>query len=440
MAKVGRRVLPLVFLLYVVAFLDRANVAYAKLTMTVDLGFSEAVYGFGAGVFFAGYLLLEIPGALIVEKWGARRWIARILVSWGICTIIVGFVHTANQFYVSRFILGAAEAGFFPGIMVHLNHWFPSRYRARAMARFVIASPIALTIGGPIAGLILKLHWFNLPGWRWVFILEGIPAIILGFVTLYAMTDRPRDAAWLKPEEREWLQGELDGETKRKLAHGRFTVWQTLRHPTVLLLALVIFLANVGIQGFFLWLPTTVHKASGFSPSLSSVISGLPFAVAVGAVLFMSWSSDRTGERCFHTAIPLLLSALIFPLTTLPNLSLGWLLFWLCASSAAIYGFGPSFWVLPTLTLGESAGAAALGFVNMFAGLGGFVGPTVVGSILTANHSYNVAVFFLSLCFLFAGLVTLAMRDRITGKRQMAGVPESIPPTASAANIGPGLS
>jgi ACS family tartrate transporter-like MFS transporter len=419
MEKVRRRILPFVFVLYLVAFLDRANVAFAKLTMSVDLGFSEAVYGLGAGLFFAGYFVLEIPGALIVARWGARRWMARILVTWGLCTIAVGMVNTATQFYVTRFILGAAEAGFFPGIIVYLNGWFPSRYRARAMARFVMASPIALTIGGPIAGVILNWHWFHFPGWRWVFIAEGIPAILLGILTLFVMTDRPEHARWLASEEREWLSNELEAERRRKAAFGRFTVWQALRHPTVLLLALIIFLANVGIQGFFLWLPTTVQKASGLSPSLSSVVSGLPFMVAVVAVLFASWSSDRRGERCLHTAIPLVLSAVIFPVTTYPNLSFGWLLFWLCASSAAIYGFGPSYWVLPTLTLGESAAAAAVGLINSCGGLGGFVGPTVVGALLTAGYSFAVAVDFLSICFLLAGVLTFAMRHRITGQKRV---------------------
>src|ERR1700676_286507 len=209
MKKIRRRILPWVFLLYVIAFLDRANVAFAKLTMSADLAFSEAVYGLGAGLFFLGYFLLEIPGALIVQKFGARRWTARIMVSWGICTMLVGLVHTANQFYITRFILGAAEAGFFPGIILYLSQWFPSQHRGRATAGFLIASPIALTIGGPIAGLILKLNWFHLQGWQWVFILEGIPAILLGLATLWVMTDRPQLATWLEPEERDWVLNEL---------------------------------------------------------------------------------------------------------------------------------------------------------------------------------------------------------------------------------------
>jgi len=413
MKKVRWRILPYVFLLYYVAFLDRANVAFAKLTMSADLGFSEAVYGFGAGVFFIGYLLLEIPGALIVERWGARRWLARILVTWGICTMLVGLVNTANQFYLTRFLLGTAEAGFFPGIIIYLNHWFPSRHRARAVARLLMASPVALATGGPIAAIFLKWNYLDLPGWRWVFIAEGVPAIILGFVTLYVMTDRPQNSMWLSNEERDWLNAELEAERQRKGKAGHLSIGQALRSPTVLTLASITFIANIGIQGFFLWLPTTVQKASGYSASMSAVISGLPFVIAVVAVLFTSWSSDRTGERCFHTAVPLMLAAVIFPVTTSADLSFGWLLFWLSVSAAAIYGFGPPYWTLPTMTLGESAAAAAVGFINSFAGLGGFVGPTVVGAILSSGYTFSSAVYFLSACFLTAGLLTLLIRRRL---------------------------
>jgi ACS family tartrate transporter-like MFS transporter len=399
-----------------VAFLDPANVAYAKLTMIADLGFSEAVYGFGAGVFFAGYLLLEIPGALIVQRWGARRWFARILISWGLCAVLVGLVKTPTQFYVTRFFLGVAEAGLVPGVVVYLNQWFPSLYRAGAMARFFMASPIALAIGGPISGWILKFNWLGKPGWRWVFVLEALPAIVLGFVTLLIMTDRPQQATWLEPEEREWVSRELATEKRKKATLGKFTIWQALRQRNVIVLASMTFVSNIGIAGFFLWLPTTVHRASGLPPYLSAMVSGLPFAVAVAGQLSFSWSSDRTGERYLHTAVPLILAGLIFPITTLPSLSFGRLLFWLCVSSFAIYGYGPSYWVLPTLTLGESAAAAAVGFINIFSGLGGFVGPTVVGKMLTASYSFSVVVFLLSLTFIAAGALTFALDRRASKK------------------------
>jgi len=410
MRKIRWRILPLMFLIYVVAFLDRANVAYAKLTMSADLGFSEAVYGFGAGVFFAGYLILEIPGALIVEKWGGRRWFARILVSWGICAALVGLIKTPTQFYVTRFFLGLAEAGLVPGAVVYLNQWFPRKYRAGAMARFFMASPIALAVGAPISGWILKFNWCGIQGWRWVFGLEAIPSIVLGIVTLLVMTDRPQDAAWLEPKELEWVHDELEMEKREKASFGRISAWRVLGHLNVIVLAAMTLMANIGISGFFLWLPTTVQKATGLAPYLSAMISGLPFAVAVTSQWFFSWSSDRTGERYLHTALPLILSGLIFPITTLPSLSARWLLFWLCVSSFAIYGFGPSYWVLPTLTLGESAAAAALGFINICTGVGSFVGPTLVGKMLTLGYSFSTSVLLLSLAFLAAGGLTFALR------------------------------
>ena len=346
---------------------------------------------------------------------------ARIMLTWGICTILVGFVRTANEFYVARFLLGAAEGGFFPGIIVYLNQWFPSRYRGRAMARFVMAAPIALAIGGPIAGLILRIDWLGLPGWRWVFILEGVPAILMGIAILVIMTDRPEKARWLEPEEREWVARELEEEKRRKAAFGKITVWQAIRHPVILILAGITFMANIAIAGFFLWLPTTVQRAGGLSPFLSSTLSGLPFVAGIFGQIAFGWSSDRTRERIWHTAVPLMLSALIFPITTYPHLAFGWLLFWLCVSGVAIYGFGPPFWTLPTLTLGESAAAAGIGFVNIFSAIGGFVGPTVVGQLLTGGHSFSVSVLFLSACFLIAGLLPLALRGYVSTKPQETG-------------------
>ena len=418
MKKIRFRILALVFLLYIISFIDRANVAYAKLTMSVDLGFSEAAYGLGLGLFFVGYPLLEIPGALIVQKWGARFWVARILITWGICTILIGFVRTANEFYLARFLLGVAEGGFWPGMIVYLNQWFPSQYRARAIAQFGAAHPVALIIGGPIASVILQLNWLGLSGWRWVFILEGIPAIVMGVAVLFIMTDWPREASWLQPEEKEWVINELEMEKRGKAAFGKFTVWQVLRHPAVLLLALVHFLSTAGMYPFVFWLPTTVQRASGLPAHLAALVSGLPYVFAVMGLLLNAWSSDRTGERCLHTGIPLMLAAVIFPITTVP-MSFGWVLFWLCLSSLAIYGFGPSFWVLPTMTLGESAAAAAIGCITVIGNVGGFLGPAAVGWIMD-NYSSSLSAFFLSFCFLGAGIAAISVRPLIA--RQKGGL------------------
>src|SRR3990172_12926732 len=227
--RIARRLLPFLFALYIIAFLDRVNVAYAALSMTRDLGFTAEVFGFGAGIFFIGYFLLEIPGALLVEKWSARGWIARILITWGIATVVIGMVHTAQQFYWARFFLGMAEAGFFPGIIVYLTHWFRAAERAKAVALFMAAIPISNMIGAPLAGVILGVDWAGLPGWRWIFFLEGIPAIVCGVITIFYLTDRPQQARWLPADERQWILAELEREKLQKKAGRSFTVWQALR-------------------------------------------------------------------------------------------------------------------------------------------------------------------------------------------------------------------
>jgi len=408
--KVKYRVLPLVFAIYLVAFLDRANVAYAKLTMSADLGFSEKVYGFGAGLFFIGYLVLEVPGALIVQRWGARRWISRILASWGVCTAIVGLIHSANQFLAARFLLGLAEAGLVPGVLVYLNAWFPVQHRARALTRFFIASPVALMIGGPIAGVILRLNWGGIAGWRWVFILEGVPALILAIVCLTAMSDRPQDASWLEADERDWLVNALETERRQETVVRHLSVWQVLRRREVLLLSAITFLVNIGIAGFFLWLPSNVRSHSGLSPSVAAALSGIPYAVTVAIELALSYSSDRTGERRLHSAVPLLLAAVVFPVTTLGGLNLASFVFWLCLSAAAIYGYTPAYWTLPSLTLKDTAGAAAYGFLNLFGAMGSFIGPSVVGTMLTRGIPFSRAVLFLSACFLIGGICALRIQ------------------------------
>jgi MFS transporter, ACS family, tartrate transporter len=257
--RTGRRLLPFLFILYVVAILDRVNVAYAALQMSHDLHFSDRVFGLGAGIFFFGYLLLEIPGALIVERWSARRWIARILISWGLITVLIACVNTAREFYVARFFLGAAEAGFFPGIVVYLTHWFRYEDRAKAVAAFMSAIPVSNIIGSPLAGFVLGVRWFNLQGWRWLFVLEGIPAIVLGALTLVYLTDWPREAAWLPDKERDWIIGELEREKKAKTAVRSFTIGQALRQPVVLHLTLIYLLGSTGFYGFVIWFPRSLR-------------------------------------------------------------------------------------------------------------------------------------------------------------------------------------
>jgi ACS family tartrate transporter-like MFS transporter len=283
--KIAVRLLPFIFLLYIINFLDRTNVGVAKLRMVDEPWFNDWVFGIGSGVFFIGYLALEIPGALLVERWSARRWIARILISWGLCTVLVGLVRDPLEFYGARFLLGLAEAGFFPGILVYLTHWIYPGDRARAMSVLMLGVPCAMGLGAVLAGPILELAWFGVPGWRWLFILEGLPAVVLGFVTLFYLTDHPRDARWLEPEERDWIERELEAEKRRKSATAHLTIWQAFRERNVLLLTAILFLAALPNYAFMFWLPTIVKDLSGLPDRLVAPLSGLPYVAAVfGAV------------------------------------------------------------------------------------------------------------------------------------------------------------
>src|SRR6476646_7414175 len=224
--RVAVRLLPFVFIMYVICYVDRANLSFANLRMSADLGFSDRIYGLGSGIFFLGYVLFEIPGAIIVERWSARKWMARIMISWGIVTALTGFIHTSSQFYVARFVLGIAESSFFPGMIVYLTHWFCSSDRSRAIACLYSAVPAASLIGSPVAGVLLGVHWLHLAGWRWLFVLEGIPAVLLGVITLFYMTDRPEQARWLPADEKDWLVGKLREELQSKKKAGDYSITQ----------------------------------------------------------------------------------------------------------------------------------------------------------------------------------------------------------------------
>jgi ACS family tartrate transporter-like MFS transporter len=415
--KIRLRILLFLAALYFIAFLDRANVAYAKLTMAPDLGFSEWTYGFGAGLFFLGYLLLEIPGALIVQKWGVRRWTAAIMLCWGGCAFALGFIHSATSFYVGRFFLGVAEGGLFPGFVVYLSHWVPSRHGAGAIAVFTLASPAALALGGPVAGLLLGIRWHGFAGWRWLAILEALPAVAFAIMTFFFLPDLPKNATWLSEDERSWLLGHLGRREHGACSPSHLTeTLKVFKLPIVLVLCAIILLANIGIQGFFLWLPTTIQRAASLAAPSASFLSGIPFVVAVISCVLCSASSDRSQKRALHVYGPLLLSGLIFSITALAALPFGWLFFWLCASSAAIYGFGPTFYLVPSLILREREAAAAVGLINMFAGLGGFIGPAVAGRMMQTGHPFSFVIQFFSACFFLGGLLCYCVRHRIQGR------------------------
>ena len=411
LAKVTRRLLPFLFLLYVVCFLDRVNIGFAALQMNHDLGFSPAVYGFGAGVFFLGYVLFEVPSNLILARMGARVWIARIMITWGLVAAAMMFVRGPLSLYGLRFLLGVAEAGFFPGIIYYLSGWFPAAERARAVARFMIAIPRSGVLGGPLSGALLGLDGrLGLAGWQWLFLLEGLPAVLLGFVVLRYLTDRPEEAVWLTPAERAWLGAHLSREREQcERTHG-LSVLQALANGTVWQLGLLTFLCTgFGQQVLGLWLPQIVRGLSGFSDFMVGVVSAVPNLVAAVAMVLVGAHSDRSGERLVHIAAAagaasfgFLASAYLHsPVLAVLALSL--------AAAGLLSSHGP-FWALPSTFLSGRAAAGGIALICSVANLSGFVGPYVIGLLKGASGSFHSGLLLLGLVALAGAGLALGLR------------------------------
>ena len=416
--RVTRRLLPYLLLLYLIAYIDRTNISIAKLKMVGDLGFDEKIIGFGAGIFFLGYFLLEIPGTLIVERWSARKWIARIMISWGLVATLMGFVGMGwlnvvspkTQFYSLRFILGLAEAGFFPGVVVYLSHWFRYEDRARAKAKFMIGIPISTIVGVPLSRAILEnISWAGLPGWRWVYILEGIPAVLFGVFTLFYLTDRPHEARWLPEDEKRWLIGELDRERARQAAAVRPDWWTAFRHPQILLLAAIYFCGVTCSYGMTIFLPSIVENMKGLSVTSRTIVAMMPYVCGLCAMLYNGRSSDRTGERRWHTAVPYLTFGVGLTAAVLAGDAVAPAILFLCVAGAG-QSSHPAFWTLPSAFLTGSAAAAAVGLINSVGNLGGFVGPYIVGYLKDSTGNYRAALSFLAGSALLAGLLATQLR------------------------------
>ena len=417
--KVAYRLLPFVFLLYVVNYIDRVNVSFANLKMSADLGFSDRAYGLGVGMFYVTYVLFEIPGAIIVERWSARKWIARIMMSWGMVTIATGFVHTTTQFYVARFFLGAAESSFFPGMIVYLTHWFGARDRSRAIACLYAANPAAALIGSPLAGWLLGVQWLSMTGWRWLFILEGIPAVIVGIITLFYLTDRPVDAGWLDPPEQKWLVSELHAELEAKKRLRNYTITEAFRDRQILILITAYFLALTGALGTIYWIPTFVKRISGFSNQTVTSLLLIPALIGFAGMLVNGWHSDKTGERHRHTATPLLGAALMFFLLTLARRDVSSAISFLLLGSGVMYAYYPTFWAIPTMMLGESAAAATFGLINSIGQLGGLVGNYTIGLLNDRTHSLTPTFGFIAMVYVVSGTLILGLRS-VTQRRELA--------------------
>jgi len=410
MAKVTRRLIPFLFLLYIVAFLDRVNVGFAALQMKDDLGFGDAVYGFGAGIFFIGYFLFEVPSNLILERVGPRYWIARIMFTWGVISSAMMFVRGETAFYVLRFLLGVAEAGFFPGIVLYLTYWFPAAERARAVALFMTATAMAGVIGGPISGALLEMDGLaGLEGWQWLFLLEGLPAVALAFVVLAVLTDRPEEAHWLAAEERAWLIARL-GEERSSVEqeHGRTALRHALADGRVWSLGLLYFALVLSIYAVSLWLPQIVAGLAQMSDFEVGVVSALPYVVASVGMVLVGAHSDRTGERRWHIAAPALVGAAGFaasavfahPVAALASLSVAALGIW--------SALGP-FWTLPPAFLSGTAAAGGIALINSIGNLGGFAGPWTLGLVKEATGSFAPGLMLLALSLIVVAALALRL-------------------------------
>jgi MFS transporter, ACS family, tartrate transporter len=406
---VTRRLAPFLFVLYVLNYLDRVNISYAALQMTGDLKFSNAVFGFGAGIFFVGYFLLQIPGTMLVELWSARKFIGATLIIWGGLATFTGFIHTAQEFYWIRFFLGAAEAGFFPGVIVYLTHWYRYEDRSKAVALFMIAIPLSNMLGSVIAAFLMRISWLGLPGWRWLLILEGLPSVIAGLVALAYLTDWPRDARWLPEDEREWLAAELAREQAAKKTAARINPWRSLRDPKVLALAAVYFCYITNSIGLSVWLPKIVQRISGLPTFQVTLISGIPWLLAIPAMLLSAWHSDQTGERRWHAGLPILFVGvgLVLSLWAGTNLALAIGAFSL--ATMALYAFPPPFWALPTIFLSGTAAAASIALINSIGNLGGFVGPYIIGFLTDKTGTYTAGLSYLVASGVLGGLLLLSL-------------------------------
>ena len=431
------RLIPLLFICYAVAYVDRTNVALAKLTMGKDLpGFDNAVFGFGAGVFFWGYFLLEVPGSVLVERWSARKWICRIMVTWGLVAAGTAFVRTPMQFYGMRFLLGLAEAGFFPGVIVYLTHWFTERDRAKALAWFLIASPVAQMLSPRLSAEVLRIGTteevsgvlvthpliLGFAGWQWLYLLWGIPAVALGFFVLFRLPDRPQDASWLTAQEREALMQALEVERAHRAPGAVHTLWAGLSHPRVLLLCAVFFAnvtANYGIEFF---LPSILQDWYHLGFAELAWLVALPSVLVILGQLFVGWSSDRHQERRWHVLVPLILAA--FALTLAP-LTRGHL--WLTVACFVVAGAGlksylPAFLALPNLFLASTAAAGSIGLINSIGNLGGWLGPTLLGVLQARSGSFSGGVCFLSGSIVIACLLLLSIPRRFFAQQSAPSI------------------
>jgi len=404
--KVTFRLVPFLVLCYFFAYLDRVNLGFAALTMNQQFGFSPTVFSTGAGIFFFGYFLFEVPSNLALERFGASRWIARIMISWGVISVLMACISGTYSFYILRFLLGVAEAGFFPGILLYLTYWFPAEYRARIIAAFLVAVPVSSTIGSPISGLLLGLDGVaGLKGWQWLFILEGLPSILLGLLTIAFLTDKPQKARWLSASEKQWLIARLESERTAKESVRHLTFWQAMRNPGIWGLCLVYFGLVAALYGASFWLPQIV-KAFGLTNAQTGFVSAIPYLFSAIFMVLWGMSSDHNRERVWHVAIPLLLAGAGLAASSYASESYRMMIA-LTIASMGIYGAFALFWTLPPALLTGTAAAGGIALINSVGNLAGFGGPYLVGMVKEATGQFSTGLLVISFMPLVAMIVTV---------------------------------
>jgi D-galactonate transporter len=411
MAKISWRLIPFLCFCFLVAFLDRVNVGFAALTMQADLKFSEAAYATGAGIFFVGYFVFEVPSNLALEKVGARLWIARIMIVWGLISSSMMFVNSPRSFYVLRFLLGAAEAGFFPGIILYLTYWYPTAHRARTVALFMTAPPLSGIIGGPLSGFLLDHHPGSLHGWQWLFLIEGIPSVLTGIVVLFLLPNGPRSASWINAAEADWLTRRLDAERAEREKQHKMGLMSALVHPRVLLLCLIYFLIVIGAYGFDFFMPKILQKAFvGASLTKLGLISAIPPLVTVFVMVLWGRRSDRLGERRWHVVWPSVWAAIGLAVASLDFVPPVVALAAVAIAVSGRWSCLPPFWGLPTAFLSGSAAAGGLALINAIGNLGGYAGPKVMGFMKTATGSYSAGLRLLAGAYILGAILVLSLR------------------------------
>jgi ACS family tartrate transporter-like MFS transporter len=410
-ARVQTRLIPFIFICYVIAYLDRVNIGFAATELQRDLGLSDAAFGLGAGLFFLGYCLFEVPSNLILERVGARLWIARIMVGWGFVSMAMALVSGIWSFYLLRVLLGIAEAGFFPGVILYLTYWVPARHRARTSALFMMAIPISVIIGAPISDALLTLDGtMGLTGWQWLFLAEGAPAVIFGVVTLIYLTDEPSKARWLKDDERRWLTETMAAERATRVSVGHGSVLASLRSGKLWLLCAIYFMNTLVTYGVFLWLPRILRDASKDTGVSVGWLTALPFVVALAGMVLVGRHSDMTGERKWHVAICALVAASGLLLAVMFQDNIPMLVLSFTLSQLGQRSLLAVFWAIPPIFLGGSAAAAGIALINSLGNLGGAVGPTVVGWLRGSSGNYTSGLLVLATALVIEAILVASMR------------------------------